>query len=118
MKTSELKNGVCRFIVLAALAVFGHNALNAQGIEKEQDLFRVVVDGKWGFIDRNGIYVIEPTFKDASGFSEGYAAVQVGNTWRYVNERGKFSFGHCFDDANDFHEGLALLYKGEKCVFV
>lgn len=41
-----------------------------------RELFPVVVDGKYGFIDRGGNIAIHLQFDRASGFSEGLAAVR------------------------------------------
>ena len=44
--------------------------------------------GKWGYVDQKGHYVVEPQYLDARPFSEGMAAVLIGdeNTgqWGYV----------------------------------
>ena len=40
--------------------------------------------GKRGFIDKTGHYVINPQFDGASSFSDGLAAVRIGDKWGYI----------------------------------
>ena len=44
-------------------------------------LFPAKSDGKYGFIDKTGKYVINPQFDDAEAFSEGLARVWIGD-WK------------------------------------
>ena len=44
----------------------------------------VEVNGKWGFIDTKGEYVVQPQFDDVGAVWEGYAAVKIGNLWGYL----------------------------------
>ncbi len=62
------------------------------GYQVREGLFPAKKDEKWGFMDLKGVFVIEPQFAEASGFSEGYAAVNVGSAdafwgtpeWGYI----------------------------------
>lgn len=45
----------------------------------EVSLFPVEIGGKWGFGDKEAHIVIEPKFDLTNWFSEGLAAVMVGN---------------------------------------
>lgn len=47
----------------------------------------VCVDGKWGFVDKDGKQMIKPQFNEAHSFSNGLAAVRFTNGWGYVDER-------------------------------
>src|SRR5262249_30184392 len=62
------------------------------GWEYEDGLLNVKINGKWGYIDRDGNFVIPPTFHDALEFSEGVAAVEFSdgkNQWGYIDKNGK-----------------------------
>jgi hypothetical protein len=70
--------------------------------------------GKWGYIDRTGGYVIRPRFDLAQGFSEGLAAVRVGDKWGYVDRAGELVVKPQFDSAGQYSEGLARIGVGKK----
>ena len=67
------------------------------------------VNGKYGFIDENGNWVIEPQFDDAFDFSEGLAIVEVEGKWGYIRPDGTWAIKPQFDVACDFSEGLAMV---------
>ena len=96
------------FFCLAMLGLFTDLA-SAQDL----DLFPVRQAGKVGFIDSSGKIVISPRFDSALSandvtFSEGLAAVQVGNKWGYIDRTGEFVIQPKFDDTPSlFTEGLA-----------
>lgn len=46
----------------------------------------VKVGGKWGFIDRNFMVVVEPQFDAVRPFAGGLAAVQRGDRWGYIEK--------------------------------
>jgi hypothetical protein len=53
-------------------------------------------NGKWGYVDRNGKWLIEPKFLQASGFTDnlfdkhdGEAMVQYGDKTYYIDKSGK-----------------------------
>jgi hypothetical protein len=46
-------------------------------------------NGKYGFIDNSGAYLIPPVFEDAMPFAEGLAAVRVNKRWGYISKSGK-----------------------------
>lgn len=77
---------------------------------------RVRVGEKWGFIGKNGNWIVEPQFLAVADFSDGLAAVAVPRVeagdrstggWGYIDPTGKLVIGHQFFSAGDFSEGLA-----------
>lgn len=79
--------------------------------------------GKWGYVDTNGSFVIEPRFDEANPFSEGLAAVNIGEKWGYINHEGivvikpKYGLGP-ESKTHGFSEGLALVYFQDKCCYI
>jgi hypothetical protein len=76
-------------------------------------LYRVCVDGKWGYIDSTGAVKIEPRFDAAYDFSEGLAAVDVayddGSGFGYIDTSGEMVIEQQFPSAETFSEGLAAV---------
>jgi hypothetical protein len=70
---------------------------------------------KDGYLDATGKFQIAPQFTAARPFSEGLAAVKVGDEvkglWGYIDRTGKFvirpQFTESIAGAGEFHEGLA-----------
>lgn len=115
-----------------------HHSNNAsdKGTLSNGPLFPAVKDGKYGFIDVHGQFVIPPSFTDAQAFSEGLAAVYVGGEsylkrsmsdgdpyisyeggkWGYIDRTGALAIPPQFGSAYPFSEGFALvtLAKGSK----
>lgn len=69
--------------------------------------FPIVVDGKYGYMDRTGNVVIEPQFDSAASFFDGLALVKIGGSYRYVDASGKPAFAGEYENAVGFSEGLA-----------
>ena len=60
---------------------------------ESRELFGTRKDGRWGYIDRQGRWVIAPQFARAERFYDGRAQVDVslGKTpkWRRINRKGQ-----------------------------
>lgn len=73
-------------------------------------LFRVHVNDKYGYIDRNGNIIIRPSFARASMyFSEGLAAVSDGVLSGFIDQHGHYAIRPQFSDARNFSNGLAAI---------
>ena len=72
-----------------------------------EGLAAVKVKDKYGYIDRNGKFVIKPRFAGARNFSEGLAAVDFGCSYGYINPKGEIIIKPQYSFAGDFSEGLA-----------
>ncbi|WP_030006323.1 WG repeat-containing protein, partial [Picosynechococcus sp. NKBG042902] len=73
---------------------------------------------KIGFINRQGQFVIPPTFNNASSFSEGLAAVMINDKWGFINKQAQIVIPPTFDDAYSFSEGLAKVEINDKWGFI
>ncbi|MBW4626122.1 MAG: WG repeat-containing protein [Brasilonema octagenarum HA4186-MV1] len=74
------------------------------------ELAKVNIDGKYGYIDKNGTEVIRPQFDDADNFSEGLAVVWIsGQNGGYIDKTGRFVIPpqYAKDRAQKFSQGLA-----------
>jgi len=64
-------------------------------------------NGKWGFIDTNGIVMIDFLFDDALSFGQHLAAVRQGEFWGYINKYGHIVIEPVFIEAKSFSSGSA-----------
>ncbi len=79
-------------------------------------------EGKWGFLDREGMVAIEPIFKEINlfepdpsrqPFNEGLANVQMENgKWNYIDKEGNVVIQGDFTFAKQFENGRAEVIKG------
>jgi len=77
-------------------------------------LFRIVENGKVGFINRSGTIVIPAKFDEDSSetgdFIEGLACVRVDRKWGFIDEQGRMVIEPQFESPASFSEGLARVY--------
>lgn len=69
-------------------------------------------DGLWGFADSSGTEIIPAVYEEATGFSEGLAAVLLHGIWHYIEPSGKVAI-NCgrFQSVKPFSEGLAAVLE-------
>lgn len=72
-----------------------------------EGLVAVKVKKKYGFIDRNGKFIIKPKFDYADNFSEGLASVRIGCNYGYIDTKGKIVIQPQYSFAGKFSDGLA-----------
>ncbi|CAM4416883.1 WG repeat-containing protein [Paenibacillus typhae] len=73
---------------------------------------------KYGYMDMTGASIIPPQYKKANPFSEGLAAVQIGEKYGYIDTKGKIVIKALYDSATDFSEGLALVSLKGKYLYL
>ncbi len=67
-------------------------------------------NGKYGFIDHSGRYIINPTFDNAKPFTEGLAAVRLNKRWGFVKKSGEMQIPNNYPlFADEFSAGLAVV---------
>jgi hypothetical protein len=72
------------------------------------------MDEKWGYIDKTGKIVIEPTFDGAGPFSEGLTWVKTNNKYGFIDKTGKLIIEtQKYTFVSLFSEGLALVVTGQ-----
>jgi hypothetical protein len=95
-------------------------------------------DGKWGYVNDDHCWVIEPQFDFAQPFSEGLAEVKITDDWGYIDKTGSIVIPPQFSDYDgnidtlketrpplhiingtmSFSEGLAAVQVGGKWGFI
>jgi hypothetical protein len=81
-----------------------------------ENLARVEIRGRWGFINRGFKLQIEPRFQAARDFENGLAAVKQDGKWGYIDKAGQWRIKPQFDGADDFGSdfGNKLLTRIER----
>jgi hypothetical protein len=64
-------------------------------------------DGKYGFIDKKGNWVIKPALEKFTRFIEGVAVVAINNKYGVIDKQGNFIVKPIYNQIDDFKEGLA-----------
>jgi serine/threonine protein kinase len=82
---------------------------------------RVILNGRMGYINTKGNFVIQPEFDGASYFSDGLALAWIyGKNRGYIDKTGHFvippQFGR--NTVHDFSEGLARLCVVRTCGYI
>ncbi|MDF2486042.1 MAG: repeat-containing protein, partial [Herbinix sp.] len=77
------------------------------------------VDGtvKYGYIDRTGAFVLEPTYDDASDFNEGVAIVRTGENQKVIDTTGAVIFENN-DTIMSFSNGMAAYLNIKEDTFL
>jgi WG containing repeat len=72
---------------------------------------RVLVDGKWGYIDREGNFSINPRYTLALDFRSGVASASVENRgpFGFIDRSGSFCIEPAYTYPKYFAEGLAAV---------
>ena len=60
------------------------------------------MDGKWGFVDTNGEFVIKPEYAEAKSFSIGLAPVSINGVWGYISLSNEMRIEPQYTDAKPF----------------
>ncbi len=115
-KTGGLKigfiNTVGKVVVQPTWDNAGDFAENLVAVSHGNHVGKGGYEGKWGFIDVNGKYACGLKFDAADYFSEGLAAVKLGDRWGYINRNGVTVLGPVYDGAEAFSNGRGLVrYK-------
>ena len=72
--------------------------------------------GKYGYMNRSGAVTIAPQYESVAPFSEGLAAVRIGDTWGFINRKGTLVIPPRFENTaagapGPFRSGLARAYS-------
>eukprot|EP01030_Chromulinospumella_sphaerica_P015496 gene15496-15306_t len=74
------------------------------------------LDGRWGYIDAQGQWLIAPTLDNARGFSDdGLARFCRDGRWGYIDLLAQEAIAAQFEDARPLRNGLAAVKTGQHC---
>ena len=69
-------------------------------------------NGKYGFVNKDGNFVIKPVYDKAGRFYNGFSIITLGNLKGYLSEDGEIIKPQ-FRLANPFHDGIALILTSD-----
>ena len=81
-------------------------------------LIKVRLDGKYGFINKDGEEIIPCKYEDADNIPDGLIRVKSAEGWGFVNENGEEIIFCKYEDAGAFSDGLARVKSAEGWGFV
>lgn len=67
-------------------------------------------DGKYGFVDGAGNWVIEPKFDEAEYFELGKAPVKIGDCWGIIESDGTWFREPAFEAVERSEDGDIIVY--------
>lgn len=96
-----------------------YSLIRHEGYLFSEGLAAVVKDGKWVYIDHEGLINIPEVgspvrFDAARGFHEGLANVMVNGRWGYIDKLGRFVIQPQYLFPADFQEGYALVVTQDR----
>ena len=78
----------------------------------------VVLNDKYGFVDKNKNVVVPIKYDDVEKFQEDYAVVGLDGKYGYINRQGEEVIPLQFSGADSFREGRARVWKNESTGFI
>ena len=85
----------------------------SEGLIAFQDIY------KYGYMNKEGKVVIQPKYDKVTDFSEGLAAVRLGENriegrWGFIDKQGNVIIDFKFFDVKPFKNGLAWVYEADE----
>ena len=78
----------------------------------------VQMDGKWGYMNKQGTIIIPCRYDSAGSFNEGLATVKQNNKWGFIYQDGDTLTSCRFDYAYNFHNGIAIIKMNGKYGYI
>jgi hypothetical protein len=72
----------------------------------------------WGLIDRNGAFVVRPTYSGVKRGGDGLFGVQDAGAWGFINAAGASVIAPRFEDVEPFENGVAAVKMNGKWGYV
>src|SRR5699024_3759080 len=73
---------------------------------------------KYGYINKEGEFIVEPAYEQAFAFQEGRARVVQNDKFGFVNRRGQLIVDPIYARAWDYHNGLAMVRISRKYSYI
>ena len=100
------------FIPIICLLFLSCSESESQVNTKADKLYSIIVNEKWGFIDKTGKVIVEPRYDFIEEFKDGYAAVFVGDKMGFIDLTGNLVIEPQFEAlVFGFDDGYAIVEK-------
>ena len=106
-KENSIVEAECGFINKQGVMVVPAKYARDEISKFHNGLARLKKNNFWGFIGKNGSFVIPNVYEDAKDFSEGLAFVKKNSLWGAIDNRGNVIIPFQYKDAGFFYDGLA-----------
>ena len=84
----------------------------------EDGFVRVLLNGKWNFINTEGQLLSDQWFNLAGVFNDGFSSVRLNGKWNFINTEGQLLSQQWFDNVWDFNDGFARVSLNGKWNFI
>src|ERR1043166_3411305 len=78
----------------------------------------VLVDKRWGLIDRRGSWVLRPRYQKMIRGGDGLFGVSEGGSWGFVDSSGRIAIAQKFEAVEPFENGTAAVKINGRWVYV
>ncbi len=75
-------------------------------------------DSGWGYINRQGEFIIKPQFDSACGFYEKLAEIESGYKVGFINKKGEMVIKPFLDSTGFFKDGVSIGEVNKKFVII
>ena len=75
-------------------------------------------NGKYGFINTKGKFIIKPIFDDVDVFKNEISRVKYNGKWGFINLHGKTIIEPIYEEASEFKNNLSLIKYNGKWGFI
>lgn len=103
-------------ILIASILMMGFAA--TAFAQKNEGMFWIRENGKYGYIDSTGKVVIAPQYDNTMGFNEGLAATSTGGKYGFIDKKGNWAIKPQFDFAYIFMDGAAMVRVGKQYAWI
>ncbi len=100
-----------RLLLISIMMIPMLFACSSDNTDFDNSLIPVKTGERWGYINLQGEYIINPQFDEAFPFFGGQALVKKGDKYGYINKEGKYTINPQYTDATSFSDGVAWVTR-------
>jgi hypothetical protein len=87
-------------------------------LDDSRETVCVKINNKWGLIDSDGKWIIQPKFDWSFKFNEGVSSVCLNSKYGIIDNSDNWIAQPIFDQLGDFYDGLTYAFLNGKCGFI